>query len=221
MDIMQSIQSQNYLFPAESRRDAYRRAVDLLLASLVLLLFWPLLLLTAAAIILDSPGACLFRQERLGRGGKSFMLLKFRTMQPGAESQLEEILGVNPELLQDWERYQKLIDDPRLTRVGRTLRRFSLDEFPQIFNVLRGEMSFVGPRPILPSQNEAYGPAFTRYIQVRPGITGLWQVSGRNLLPFGERVRLDEDYLDSWSPVLDFNILARTLWVVIKGEGAY
>jgi lipopolysaccharide/colanic/teichoic acid biosynthesis glycosyltransferase len=221
MDIMQSIQSQNYLFPAESRGDAFHRVVDLLLASLVLLLFWPLLLLTAGAVVLDSPGVCLFRQERVGRGGKSFMLLKFRTMRSGAESQLEAILGDNPELLQDWEKYQKLKDDPRLTRVGRTLRRFSLDELPQIFNVLRGEMSLVGPRPILPSQRDEYGPAFARYIRVRPGITGLWQVSGRNLLTFVERVRMDNDYLDRWSPILDFTILARTLWVVIKGQGAY
>jgi len=149
------------------------------------------------------------------------MLLKFRTMWSGAESRLEAILRDNPELLQDWEKYQKLKDDPRLTRVGRVLRRFSLDELPQLFNVLRGEMSLIGPRPILPSQRDEYGPAFVRYIRVRPGITGLWQVSGRNLLTFVERVRMDNDYLDRWSPALDFTILARTLWVVIKGQGAY
>jgi len=221
MDIMQSIQSQNYIFPVESGGDVFRRTFDFLLASLALLLFWPVLLLTAGAVVLDSPGACLYRQVRVGRAGKNFMLLKFRTMQTGAESQLEGILLERPELLQDWEKYQKLKDDPRLTRVGRVLRRFSLDELPQIFNVLRGEMSLVGPRPILPSQRDEYGPAFARYIRVRPGITGLWQVSGRNLLTFVERVRMDNDYLDRWSPVLDFTVLARTLWVVIKGQGAY
>ena len=221
MDIMQSIQSQNYIFPVESGGDAFRRTFDFLLASLALLLFWPVLLLTAGAVVLDSPGACLFRQARVGRAGKTFMLLKFRTMWSGAESRLEAILRDNPELLQDWEKYQKLKDDPRLTRVGRVLRRFSLDELPQLFNVLRGEMSLIGPRPILPSQRDEYGPAFARYIRVRPGITGLWQVSGRNLLTFVERVRMDNDYLDRWSPALDFTILARTLWVVIKGQGAY
>lgn len=221
MNTLQSLQSQKYIFSTEARRDALQRAFDLLVALLALLFLWPVLLLTAMTVILDSPGVCLFRQERVGHGGRAFTLLKFRTMQPGAESQLEEVLGDNPARRQDWARYQKLENDPRLTHMGSILRRFSLDELPQIFNVLRGEMSFVGPRPILPSQRDEYGPTFARYIQVRPGMTGLWQVSGRNLLSFAERVRMDEAYLDRRSPALDFTILVRTLWVVIKGEGAY
>lgn len=198
-----------------------RRALDILLALMALALTWPLFLILAAAVRLDSPGPALFRQERVGLGGRNFCLLKFRTMRLGAEMELPLLLQNDPARRLSWEQYGKLWEDPRLTRTGRFLRRYSLDELPQLFNVIRGEMSLVGPRPILPSQREAYGPAFAKYIQVRPGLTGLWQVQGRNLTSFTERVRLDELYLERRSLKEDLCLLLRTLGVVLSGEGAF
>ncbi len=206
---------------AGGREEALRRALDLFLALLALALALPLLLLVAAAVRLDSPGPVLFRQERLGRGGRPFRLLKFRTMRPGAEMELPLLLQDDPARRLSWEQFGKLWQDPRLTRSGRFLRRFSLDELPQLVNVLRGEMSLVGPRPILPSQREAYGPAFEAYRRVRPGLTGLWQVQGRNLTSFAERARLDALYLERRSLRGDLIILLRTLPCVLRGEGAY
>jgi lipopolysaccharide/colanic/teichoic acid biosynthesis glycosyltransferase len=181
----------------------------------------PILLIIAIVVRLDSPGPALFRQSRIGRGGRSFKMLKFRTMQLGTESAIEGGVEGAPELSVTAQQFQKLIDDPRLTRVGRTLRRSSIDELPQLWNLLVGEMSLVGPRPFLPHQREYYGDTYFDYIRARPGMTGLWQVSGRSRLSFSERVRLDEYYLHNWSLWLDLRILARTLWVVLRGEGAY
>jgi lipopolysaccharide/colanic/teichoic acid biosynthesis glycosyltransferase len=194
---------------------------DLLLASLGLLLLWPVFLLISLAIRLDSPGPVLYRQTRLGRGGCPFTLLKFRSMRRDADSQLNELLEAQPELRFAWARRQKLWHDPRCTRVGVFLRRFSLDELPQLFNVLRGEMSLVGPRPILPEQRPQYGPFFERYASLRPGLTGLWQVMGRNQTPFAERVFLDQVYISRRSLSLDGAILLRTTWVVLSGQGAW
>jgi len=206
---------------AGEREEALRRGLEVLLALLVLALALPLLLVIALAVRLDSPGPALFRQQRLGRGGRAFWLLKFRTMRLGAEMELPLLLQDDPARRLSWEQFGKLWDDPRLTRSGRFLRRFSLDELPQLVNVLRGEMSLVGPRPILPSQREAYGPAFEAYTTVRPGLTGLWQVQGRNLTSFAERARLDALYLQRRSLRLDLAILLRTLPCVLRGVGAY
>jgi lipopolysaccharide/colanic/teichoic acid biosynthesis glycosyltransferase len=148
-------------------------------------------------------------------------MLKFRTMQLGVENALEEGVQQSPDNSITTEQFQKLLDDPRLTRVGRTLRRSSIDELPQLWNVLLGDMSLVGPRPFLPEQQGYYGASYSDYILVRPGMTGLWQVSGRSRLSFTDRVQLDAYYLRNWSLWLDFRILARTLWVVVRGEGAY
>jgi lipopolysaccharide/colanic/teichoic acid biosynthesis glycosyltransferase len=221
MNISRYQHSQQNILPAEAGAELFRRLMDIALAGLALLLLWPLLLLIGLAIGLDTPGPLLFRQERLGRDGKVFALLKFRTMRLRAETKLAALLEGDPTCQQHWEQFQKLQDDPRLTGVGIFLRRFSLDELPQIINVLRGEMSLVGPRPILPEQRDLYGPAFDAYSLVRPGITGLWQVSGRNLTTFAERVRWDQTYLERRSLALDAAILRRTFVVVLKGEGAY
>ena len=206
------MQAQTVVSAIQADRRLYflcKRAVDITLACLLLLCLSPLLLLIAVLIKLDTPGPVFFVQERVGSrrrtvGGRtvweigSFRMIKFRSMVCDADPALHEqyihayTSGAADAAEISGSPIYKLVDDPRVTRVGRVLRRTSLDEVPQFFNVLRGEMSLVGPRPILPSQREAYGPAFAKYIQVRPGLTGLWQVQGRNLTSFTERVRLDE-----------------------------
>ena len=198
-----------------------KRALDVVGAFLGLILSSPILVVVGIVIRLDSQGPALYRGSRIGRGGRNFNMLKFRTMQLGAETALEEGVQQSPDNSITTEQFQKLLDDPRLTRVGRTLRRSSIDELPQLWNVLLGDMSLVGPRPFLPDQQEYYGETYSDYILVRPGMTGLWQVSGRSRLSFTDRVQLDAYYLSNWSLWLDFRILARTFWVVARGEGAY
>jgi lipopolysaccharide/colanic/teichoic acid biosynthesis glycosyltransferase len=190
-------------------------------AILGLIFLFPILLLIGTIIRLDSRGPALFWQTRVGRGGQNFRMLKFRTMQVGTESAVEESIHSTPDYLISPQQYYKILNDPRLTRLGSFLRRSSIDELPQLWNVLRGEMSLVGPRPFLPHQRAYYGDKYFDYIRVRPGMTGLWQVSGRSRLSFIERVELDACYLHSWSLCLDLSILARTIWVVVHGEGAY
>lgn len=183
-----------------------------------------LLILTAViafAIALESGRPILFRQQRLGYQGQSLNMWKFRTMVEDAESELEKYLEDNPSAREEWGTRQKLEHDPRLTNVGRFLRRFSLDEMPQMVNVLQGKMSLVGPRPILMDQVALYGPALGLYKQVRPGLTGLWQVSGRASTTFHERADMDQYYIRNWSVWQDLIIIARTLWTVVSGRGAY
>lgn len=198
-----------------------KRVIDLAVAGPAFLVALPVMLLIAVAIRLDSPGSALFRQARVGRGGRSFLMLKFRTMQEGAEEALEAGLPGDPAIEATWRRYQKLMDDPRVTRVGRLLRRWSLDELPQLWNVLRGEMTLVGARPILPKQRSDYGPAFEAYTAAPPGLTGLWQVSGRSRLSFLDRVECDERYRRSCSLGLDLRILLRTVVAVASRDGAW
>ncbi len=198
-----------------------KRVLDLVATVALGLVSLPLVALLAVAIKLDSPGPVFFGQVRVGRGGRPFRAWKFRTMVQDAEQVLQRYLRDSPELRDEWARDQKLRNDPRVTRVGRFLRRTSLDELPQVWNVLRGEMSLVGPRPIVQEEVAKYGPAFPLYAQVLPGITGLWQVSGRNETTYEERVELDSYYVRNWSPWLDLYILARTAWVVVTGKGAY
>jgi lipopolysaccharide/colanic/teichoic acid biosynthesis glycosyltransferase len=197
-----------------------RRALDVVVSLAVLLLTLPLLLVLALAIRLDSPGPVLLRQKRLGRGGVPFPMLKFRTMYIGADQLLEQRLAADAEARHTWHVYQKLACDPRTTRVGRLLRRYSVDELPQIWNIVRGEMSLVGPRPILPEQRTMYGDAFATYARMRPGVTGLWQVSGRNRLSFAERVTCDERYSRCCSMGLDLRIIVRTVAVLVRPDGA-
>lgn len=197
-----------------------KRALDVIGAAAGLILLAPLFLLLAVLIRLDSPGPALYYQPRIGRAGRLFKLLKFRTMVPGAPGALLEVFKSSPQQQKHWRQFQKLSQDPRITRVGRVLRRLSLDELPQLWNVLRGDMSLVGPRPILPYQQAVYGKQTRRYRQVRPGMTGLWQVSGRSRLTFQERIRLDSDYIGNWSLKLDLIILVRTLPAVLRGDGA-
>lgn len=194
-----------------------KRAVDVLAAAIALLLFAPLMLLIAIAIKLDSPGPIIFAQTRIGQGGRPFTLYKFRSMRQGAEGELEQLR----QRTENTEITFKLKNDPRCTRVGRIIRRASLDELPQLFNVLRGEMSLVGPRPPIPSEVEQYEDWHRKRLEVKPGITGLWQVMGRSELPFEEMVMLDIYYIENWSLLLDFKILLRTIPTVLLARGAY
>jgi Undecaprenyl-phosphate galactose phosphotransferase WbaP len=202
-------------------RRAFKRALDLLLTLTGGLLILPFLLLLGALVKASSPGPSLYKQTRIGRGGRPFRVWKFRTMVANAEQLLDETLRKNPEMRAEWEDTQKLKRDPRTTPVGRFLRKFSLDELPQLWNVLRGEMSLVGPRPCMEEQIPLYGGDFELYCAVQPGLTGLWQVSGRNSTTYAERVRLDAYYVRNWSVWMDFYILLKTFWVVLKNDGAY
>ncbi len=194
-----------------------KRALDILLAALALTLGLPILALIALAIRLDSPGPIIFRQTRVGQDGRPFEMYKFRSMRQGSEAELADLLDLN-EAEGPWFKMRR---DPRLTRVGQFLRRTSLDEVPQLWNVLRGEMSIVGPRPPLPNEVEQYQEWHRKRLQVLPGITGLWQVSGRSLLSFDEMVLLDIHYIENWSLWLDLKILLLTIPQVLLGRGAY
>ena len=198
-----------------------KRTIDLLGSILGLLFLAPFLGLTALLIQIDLPGGTFYRQPRLGRNGKVFNLLKFRTMYQNADQILAENLARDPFMNHEWDSYQKLRKDPRVTRMGRFLRKFSLDELPQLWNVLVGEMSLVGPRPMMTNQSELYGDSYKEYTQVAPGITGLWQVSGRNRTTFARRAELDTEYIQRWSVWLDILILIKTIKVVLWQDGAY
>jgi len=194
-----------------------KRLIDVTVAVVGLVLCAPLFLLIALAIRLDSPGPIIFRQTRVGLRGRHFEMYKFRSMHVGAEEQQDMLADLNEA---DGPIF-KIRDDPRLTRVGRILRRLSLDELPQLVNVLRGEMSLVGPRPPIPAEVEKYQEWHKKRLEAPPGMTGLWQVSGRSRLSFDEMVLLDIYYIENWSLWLDFKILMRTIPKVLLGEGAY
>jgi Undecaprenyl-phosphate galactose phosphotransferase WbaP len=181
----------------------------------------PLLALIAFAIRCNSAGPALFAHERIGRGGRTFRALKFRTMVVDADEALKQVLARDPALRAEWRQFHKLKRDPRVTRVGAFLRKSSLDELPQLWNVIVGEMSLVGPRPIVADEVAKYRKAYAYYQRVRPGMTGMWQISGRNDTSYAERVRLDTYYVRHGSVWLDLYILAMTVGVVLKRNGAY
>ena len=178
-------------------------------------------LLLGVLVRLESPGPIFYGHRRVGRAYSTFLTWKIRTMQVNGDELLKNAFAEDGALRREWLRDRKLRHDPRITRVGRFLRKTSLDELPQVWNVLRGEMSLVGPRPIVEEEVAAYGLNFSLYCRVTPGLTGLWQVSGRSEVSLCDRVRLDSYYVRNWSPWLDLHILARTLKVVFTGQGAY
>jgi exopolysaccharide biosynthesis polyprenyl glycosylphosphotransferase len=192
-----------------------KRLLDIAGSAFLLVVLSPLLALVAVLVKSDSPGPALFRQERVGLHGRTFQVLKFRSMCSDAEEQLEQLSRHN----QIKGHAFKLDQDPRTTRVGRFLRRCSLDELPQLWNVLRGEMSLVGPRPPLPSEVANYDVWHRRRLSMKPGMTGLWQVDGRNEREFDRWVETDLEYIDTWSLWLDFKIIARTVPAVLAGTG--
>ncbi|MGC4983391.1 MULTISPECIES: sugar transferase [unclassified Streptomyces] len=198
-------------------RRAVKVVVDRLGAAVLLLLFAPLMVFVGLLVLLDSRGGAFYRQRRVGKNGREFTILKFRTMISGAHGARAELAGLD----EGAGLLFKVRQDPRVTRVGAVLRRYSIDELPQLFNVLTGSMSLVGPRPPLPEESAAYGPDIRRRLLVKPGLTGLWQISGRSDLSWEEAVRLDLRYVEDWSLALDTVILWKTLRAVLYGQGAY
>ncbi len=197
-----------------------KRVFDLAFTALILPLAIPFFLVIPLAIVLESRGPIFFQHRRLGWQGNIFWMFKFRTMVDGADWILSKLLDSNPAARQEFAENYKLKNDPRITKLGRFLRCSSLDELPQIFNVLRGEISWVGPRPIIESEIEKYGRHAAAFLCTKPGITGLWQASGRSYLSYDERVRLDMQYLDRASLWLDLKIILRTVLVVLNRTGA-
>lgn len=201
--------------------DRLIRIFDILFALAVIVAVAPAFLVLVLLLQIDSRGPVFFVQQRVGRNGILFPCFKLRTMLVDSAERLEKLLVESSEARAEWDADHKLRSDPRITKLGRFARLFSLDELPQLANILLGHMSVVGPRPIVEAEIWRYGPSFADYCMVRPGLTGLWQVSGRNDVSYDARVRLDREYARNKSMMLDLNIIARTFTVVLGGRGAY
>jgi len=201
------------------RETIIKRIFDMILTILLLLVTWPVFILLALLVRIDSKGPIFYKQERLGLNGEIFNSLKFRTMYNDAENKLQELLQSDPDASREYEKFHKLVNDPRVTRVGRVLRRYSLDEFPQFINILKGDMNLIGPRSYLPRELPEMGKYAKIILKVKPGITGWWQVMGRNATSFQERLQLDEYYISNWSIWLDIYISIKTIWVLVSGQG--
>jgi Undecaprenyl-phosphate galactose phosphotransferase WbaP len=200
---------------------AMKRALDLIIVICGGIVILPFMLLIALAVRISSPGKALYTQMRVGQNGRHFKTYKFRTMMKDADDRLKKLLESDEDARLEWDVSQKLKNDPRVTKFGAFLRKTSLDEFPQLINVIKGDMSLVGPRPIVDDEIKKYGDDFQRIFSVKPGITGLWQVSGRSDTNYKDRVSFDTYYLQNWSIWLDLWILYRTIWVVMGHKGAY
>jgi len=206
---------------APNSSELVRRSVDLVLASLALVFFAPLMLLVAVSVWMQDGGPVFYAHSRVGRDGRVFKCLKFRSMLVDSEARLQRLLTESADARAEWDRDHKLRNDPRITALGSFLRRSSLDELPQLFNVLAGEMSLVGPRPIVAGEVKRYGRRFSHYCSVRPGITGLWQVSGRNDVSYRRRVAIDTCYAQNQSLALDLRIMLATVPSVLMRKGSY
>ena len=204
-------------------RELAKRVFDIVFSLLVLVLFSPVYLLLGLLIALSSPGPIFYTQQRVGKNYKPFNCIKFRTMVVNADDMLSELIATSPGLRQEFEDNFKLKRDPRVTKVGHFLRLTSLDEFPQFWNVLKGDMSVVGPRPLVSEELPRYGCHIDKILTIKPGITGLWQVSGRNDIPYKRRVQIDLYYANFHSMWLDLSVILKTIVVVIvpKNNGAY
>lgn len=213
------IQVRNNLLDSGSR--IAKRTIDLVSSTLLTLFLLPLMAIISLLIAVESGFPVFYFQRRLGHGGRTFHMWKFRTMAKNSEEILDQCLASNSELREEWAEYQKLRNDPRVTRVGRVLRRTSLDELPQLWNIIKGEMSLVGPRPYLGAQLAKYQTAYSLFVKTTPGLTGLWQVSGRNRTTIAERIAYDVYYVRNWSVWMDIYLLAKTVGVVFTGDGAY
>ena len=197
--------------------------IDLFFSLIILIAGLPILLTIALLIKFSSRGPIFFLQERIGKNKKTFNCIKFRTMHPEAEDILENLITNNEKLRKEFEETHKLKNDPRITNIGKFLRKTSLDEIPQFLNVIKMEMSIIGPRPIVKKEIQKYGKSYNKVISIKPGVTGLWQVSGRNNLSYKRRVILDCLYVDNISPILDLRIIIRTFGVILfpNDRGAY
>lgn len=205
----------------EDLRYLRRRIVDVSVAASALFFLWPVLAVLTVLVTLTSRGPTFFVHTRMARGGGRFGCIKFRTMYHDADERLRELLANDAEFRRQWMSHRKVEHDPRITRIGRLLRRWSLDELPQLLNILKGEMSLIGPRPVPMYEIDQFGEALPKVLSVQPGLTGLWQVSGRSELSVDDRIRLDLEYIDNRSVVLDLRILSKTAGVVLAGTGAY
>jgi len=208
----------NLLNPVDK---TFKLLFDMLMTGVLMLLFSPVLLLLYIIVFIATKGKPVFTHERIGKDGKSFGVYKFRTMRPDADVLLEKLLQSDPAIKEEWEKEFKLKNDPRITKIGNFLRKTSLDELPQLLNVIKGEMSLVGPRPIVGDEIKKYGEYFSYFKAVKPGITGLWQISGRNDVDYDERVQLDTWYVRNWSIEQDLIILMKTIVTVLLKKGSY
>ncbi len=197
-----------------------KRGIDILAALVFFTVFLPLYVAVAIGVRWSSHGPALYSQSRVGRHGRIFRFYKFRSMVVDSDEVLASFLDSDSSAKSEWDQFQKLSNDPRITRFGRFIRKTSLDELPQFWNVLIGEMSLVGPRPCMPGQERFYGRHWATYCALKPGLTGLWQVSGRNKLTYAQRVRLDARYANEWSLWLDAKILLKTVKVVLTSDGS-
>lgn len=198
---------------------SWKRLFDIFFAATALLVLAPLFFAIVVALLVTSGRPVFFKQSRVGRGGEDFGCLKFRTMVLDADEQLRKVLETSEESRREWAETQKLRNDPRIHPVGRFLRKTSLDELPQFLNVIKGDMSVVGPRPIVHNEVPRFGENIAFYRAVRPGVTGLWQVSGRNSLTYQERVQLEVEYVKNWSRTRDIKIILKTVGIVLKSNG--
>lgn len=198
-----------------------KRILDLGLLFISAPITIPLVLIVSIIVKITSPGPIFYGHKRIGKNGKEFKCWKFRSMVIDADKQLEKILAENPEMRAEWEKDRKFSDDPRVTKIGKILRKTSIDEIPQFFNVLMGEMSFIGPRPVTTPELEKYGDKSDFILSVQPGLSGMWQISGRSDTGYEERITLDSYYIRNWSMWLDLWIIIKTIYVVVKGKGAY
>jgi lipopolysaccharide/colanic/teichoic acid biosynthesis glycosyltransferase len=214
------IQEQSKL---QLNRAFYKRAFDIIFSLSVLILFSPVYLILAALIAISSPGPIFYIQERVGKDFRRFKCIKFRTMVQNADEVLEAMIAKCPDTRQEFEDNFKLKEDPRITWIGKFLRLTSLDEFPQFWNVLKGDMSVVGPRPLVPEELHKYGHKMAKVLDIKPGITGLWQVSGRNDIPYPQRVQIDVYYVTHHNWLLDLWIMLKTVGIVVfpHNNGAY
>ena len=201
----------------------FKRFCDFLFSFLLIIILIPFFLLIGILIKLDSKGSIFYIQKRIGVNNKTFSCYKFRTMHPKAKYLLKEILIKNPDFKNEFTETRKIINDPRITNIGKLLRFSSLDELPQIFNVAKGDMSFIGPRPIVKTEMRRYGEDFKKVFSIKPGISGLWQVSGRNKLSYYKRIELDIFYSENISFLLDIKIFIKTIYIILfpYGKGAF
>lgn len=209
-------------FECQIKHIPIKRAFDILFSIAVLVLGLPVFFLIALAIRLTSRGKIIYFHERIGRGGIPFRCYKFRTMHRNADARLKSLLDNNPALKLEWEQTRKLKYDPRITLIGKFLRKTSLDELPQFINVIKGDLSVVGPRPVVKAEiQKFYGLKSSKILSVRPGITCIWQVSGRSDTSYAQRIRLDEEYVDAQSFLLDLKLILKTIPAMLSSKGAY